>query len=42
MEYELLQLINFLGIGVTCLIIGYHFIGLDDASEARGKKVKTG
>jgi hypothetical protein len=33
MEYELLQLINLLGVGVVGMIIAYHFIGLDDQDE---------
>lgn len=30
MEYELLQLINYLGLSVVVFIVFYHFIGLDD------------
>ena len=33
MEYELLQLINYLGLSVVGFIVFYHFIGLEDAPK---------
>jgi hypothetical protein len=40
MEYELLSIINMLGITVVCFIVFYHFIGLDDV-QPTGQKVKA-
>ena len=30
MEYELYYLLNVLGVAVTLMIIGYHFLGIDE------------
>lgn len=30
MEYELYLLLNVMGVVVVCLIIGYHFLGLEE------------
>lgn len=30
MEYELLMLLNWLGLIVVTMIIGYHFLGIKD------------
>ena len=35
MEYELFQFLNYLGTAIVFLIIGYHFLGIDDEKEAK-------
>ena len=35
MEYELFQFLNYLGTAIVFMIIGYHFLGIEDQKQVK-------